>query len=82
MLEDPGASENLYISLVRHKAVVDVNEEGTEAAAVTAVEITRTSIERPTDRFTFVADRPFFFAIRDDLTGSIVFMGTLYDPSE
>lgn len=81
MLADSESSEDLYISLVKHKAVVDVNEEGTEAAAVTAVEIERTSIEVPRDRFTFTADRPFFFAIRDDLTGSIVFMGTLHDPS-
>lgn len=72
---------DLFISEVKHKAVVDVNEEGTEAAAVTSVEMRVTSVEAPKDRFTFVADRPFFFVIRDDETGSIVFMGAVYDPS-
>ncbi len=72
---------DLFISEVKHKAVVDVNEEGTEAAAVTSVEMRATSIEQPKDYFSFVADRPFFFVIRDDATGSILFMGALYDPS-
>ena len=72
--------ERLFISEVKHKAVVDVNEEGTEAAAVTSVEIRATSAQPPGDRFTFVADRPFFFVIRDDATGSVLFMGSLYDP--
>jgi len=72
---------DLFISEVKHKAVVDVNEEGTEAAAVTSVEIKATSIEAPRDRFSFVADRPFFFVIRDDSTGTILFVGALYDPA-
>ncbi len=72
---------DLFISEVKHKAVVDVNEEGTEAAAVTSVEMKATSIEAPQDRFSFVADRPFFFVIRDDATGALLFMGTLYDPA-
>ncbi len=71
---------NLFISEVKHKVVVDVNEEGTEAAAVTSVEIKATSFS-PDKHFTFVAERPFFFAIRDDLTGSIVFMGIIHHPS-
>jgi len=75
------AEGDLYISEVKHKAVVDVNEEGTEAAAVTSVEIKATSVEAPMDRFAFVADRPFFFVIRDDATGALLFMGTLYDPA-
>ncbi len=75
-----GSGGNLCISDVKHKAVVDVNEEGTEAAAVTSVEIKATSAS-PDKRFTFVADRPFFFAIRDDLSGSIIFMGVIHHPS-
>jgi len=75
------ADGELFISEVKHKAVVDVNEEGTEAAAVTSVEIKVTSVEALRDRFSFVADRPFFFVIRDDATGTILFMGTLYDPA-
>lgn len=75
------ADGELFISEVKHKAVVDVNEEGTEAAAVTSIEIKATSVEAPRDRFSFVADRPFFFVIRDDATGALLFMGTLYDPA-
>ncbi len=75
------ASRGVCISRVKHKAVVDVAEEGTEAAAVTSVEIKATSVAAPVDRFNFIADRPFFFAIRDDATGSILFLGAVYDPS-
>jgi len=68
----------LYISDVKHKSFIEVNEEGTEAAAATSVEI-RVESARP-DHFTMIADRPFFFAIVDDLTGAILFMGSLLDP--
>jgi serine protease inhibitor len=71
---------NLYISYVDHKAIVEVNEEGTEAAAVTKVGIdVYTSIggSQPS----FVVDRPFFFEIRDDRSGSILFMGKIYNPA-
>ncbi len=72
----------LYIQQVKHKAVVDVNEEGTEAAGVTSVIIGITSAQVPQERFSFVADRPFFFAIRDNQTGSVLFMGTVVDPQQ
>jgi serine protease inhibitor len=68
---------DLYISDVRHKTFVEVNEEGTEAAAVTSVEMTLTSMP---EMFTLVADRPFFFAIVDNQTGTILFMGSVLDP--
>ena len=61
---------DLYISRVDHKAVVEVNEEGTEAAAVTNVGVAVTSLPPQ-----FIADRPFFFAIRDNETGTVLFMG-------
>lgn len=70
---------NLYISDVRHKSFIDVNEEGTEAAAVTSVEIEVTSAPE-TEFFRMIADRPFFFAIADSMTGSILFMGSVADP--
>jgi serpin B len=63
-----------WISRVLHKAVIEVNEEGTEAAAVTIVEM----IESATPGF--YADRPFFFAIRDRHSGAILFMGRVMDP--
>lgn len=66
---------NLYIGEVLHKAVVEVNEEGTEAAAVTSVGI-RTTSAPPA----FIANRPFFFAIRDNETQTVLFMGTVVDP--
>ena len=67
--------KNLYIGEVLHKAVVEVNEEGTEAAAVTSVGIRATSAPPA-----FIADRPFFFAIRDNETKTVLFMGTVVDP--
>ncbi len=66
--------ENVFIGEVLHKAFVDVNEEGTEAAAATSVEI---RIESAPMLDTFRADRPFLFAIVDDTTSSILFLGTL-----
>ena len=67
--------KNLYIGEVLHKAVVEVNEEGSEAAAVTSIGIRETSAPPA-----FVADRPFFFAIRDNETKTVLFMGTVVDP--
>ncbi len=64
-----------YIEKVRHKTFVDVNEEGTEAAAVTSVEM-RYESAQPTVR----VDRPFLFAIRENYSGSILFMGKVVDP--
>ena len=67
---------DLFIDKVFHKAFVAVNEEGTEAAAATAVVMARVSIERET---IFRADHPFLFVIRDNATGSILFMGRVAD---
>jgi serpin B len=64
----------LYISLVKQKTYVDVNEEGTEAAAVTNVGISVTSAPV---RSTFRVDRPFVFVIRERLSGTILFMGKI-----
>jgi serpin B len=69
--------ERLFISHVVHKAFVDVNEAGTEAAASTAVVMDRTSLPPPG---VFNADHPFLFLIRDAKTGSILFMGRVGDP--
>jgi len=72
-------SKGLYISKVVHKAFVDVNEEGTEAAAATAVVMALKSMP-PLDMPVFRADRPFVFIIRDTRTGAILFIGRLSDP--
>lgn len=67
-----GIADNICISSVLHKALVDVNEQGTEAAAVTSVGIIATSVSEP---LYFIADRPFFFAIVDNENGNLLFMG-------
>jgi serpin B len=73
----------LYISNVIHKAYVDVNEEGTEAAAATAVTMEiQSKIVRPEEPKQFVADHPFIFIIRDSQTGSVLFMGRMIDPTK
>jgi len=73
-------SKELYVSKVLHRAVVEVNEEGTEAAAATAVMMMMRSamIHR---EINFRADHPFLFFIQDTATGSILFLGRLVKPS-
>jgi serpin B len=66
----------LHISAVKQKAFVEVDEEGTRAAAVTSVEVGITSAPP-----SFVADRPFVFAIRERLSGTLLFTGVVRDPS-
>ncbi len=72
-------SERISISEVLHKAFVEVNEEGTEAAAATAVIMTRSMAAnaRPVE---FRVDRPFIFLIRDNVTGALLFIGRVMDP--
>jgi serpin B len=75
-------SKNLFISQVIHKAFVDVNEEGTEAAAATAIIARPTSAPiKPRTPPVFTADHPFLFVIRDNRSESILFMGRVSDPS-
>ena len=66
-----------FIGDVLHKAGLEVNEEGAEAAAATAITLTRAAPEPPV-RLTF--DRPFLVAIRDDATGALLFLGAIRDP--
>lgn len=73
-------SQPSAISQVRHKTWVEVNEEGTEAAAATAIGIMPTSARIPQKPFEMVVDRPFFCAIRDQQTGTILFMGIVTRP--
>jgi len=72
-------AKSLFISKVLHKAFVEVNEEGTEAAAATAIIMELTAVMDPT---TFVADHPFIFLIQQKETGAILFTGKVTDPSE
>jgi len=70
----------LFLEKVHHKAVIEVNEEGTEAAAVTSVQVGITSVQQPRPPFKMVVDRPFLFAIRDGRTGMVLFIGAVYEP--
>lgn len=74
-------STPVAIDQVKHKTFVEVNEEGTEAAAVTSIGITRTSAEISPSPFQMVVDRPFFCAIRDNQTGTVLFMGSIVEPN-
>lgn len=71
---------DLYISNVPHKAVVSVDERGTEAAAATAVimGVTSAPVDEP---ITFAVDRPSIYRIRDNGTGTILFLERVMDPT-
>jgi serpin B len=68
-----------YISEVQHKTFMEVNEAGTEAAAATSVTVT-TRAALPQPPFQMTVDRPFFYAIQDETTGTILFMGAIGEP--
>jgi serpin B len=75
------AQERLFISDVIHEAYIDVDEEGTEAAAATAV-VMRLTSAMPGEYVTLDIDRPFLFAIRDRATGALLFLGRVTDPTK
>ncbi|WP_296557200.1 serpin family protein [uncultured Acetobacterium sp.] len=78
-LAEDGTAGNIYISEVKHKTFIEVDEVGTEAAAVTSVEVGVTSM--PAYDFELNFDRPFFYAIQDSESGAIIFIGAVFDPS-
>lgn len=72
------AMGNLAIDQVKQKCYIDVTEKGTEAAAVTSVQVRLTSVDRnPVARMT--VDRPYLFFIQDNQSGNILFMGKVVD---
>ncbi len=74
-------NRDLYIGFVIHKTFIDVNEKGTEAAAVTAVGMYTTSMPAdPPEKIRFTVDRPFLFAITERNTGAILFIGEMNAP--
>ena len=78
------SQEALFISRVLHEAFVEVNEEGTEAAAATAMEMTlgmAVSLSNLPAVPVFRADHPFLFAVRDRKSGTILFLGRVADPT-
>jgi serpin B len=78
MTSRPPREAPLAISDVIHRAVIDVTEEGTEAAAATAITMMTSSMPRNVEPF--VVDRPFLFYIADEATGAILFEGRISDP--
>lgn len=70
------------VSEVKHKTFVEVNEKGTEAAAVTSIGVRATSALPPQEPFRMIVNRPFFCVIQDRQTGTILFMGTIVNPEE
>jgi len=73
---------NAYITNVIHKTYIDVNEEGTEAAAVTGIMVGTALQHKEPEPFVFKADKPFFFMILDNRTRLVLFTGVLLDPSK
>ncbi len=71
-------TKDLYISAILHKAYIDVDENGTEAAAATAVVVGVTSM--PLDPIKVSIDRPFIFFILDNKSGTVLFMGKVINP--
>ncbi|HEY8239003.1 MAG TPA: serpin family protein, partial [Candidatus Limnocylindrales bacterium] len=72
--------DDLCISAVIHQANIDLDEEGTEAAAATGVIAGVTSM--PPEPVPMTVDRPFLFALRDVETGAILFLGRVVEPAE
>ena len=80
---DAGEGMNLFINEVIQKTYVEVNEEGTEAAAVTSVGMRLTAaMPGEFEKFSMVVDRPFLCAIRDMESGTILFLGAITDPGK
>ena len=83
MMESPNPNNRVYIQLVAHKAFIEIDEEGTEAAAATGVAMDEgdaTSTEIIPFTPVFRADRPFLYLIRDKKSGAILFLGRVSDP--
>ena len=81
---DSFEGESLYVSDIFQKACIEVNEEGTEAAAVTYafLGVTCSRNFEPPPEIDFVADHPFLFMIREDETGAMLFVGQVLNPLE
>lgn len=78
----PAPEGGVKIGQIEHRAVIEVVEEGTEAAAATAVVVVPVSAIRrePPKPIPFVVDRPFFFYVVDDTSGAVLFQGRIVDP--
>ena len=77
----PAGQGSFAIGAIVHRAVIDVMEDGTEAAAATAISVVAASAQRPPEELqVFHVDRPFWFAIMDEVSGAVLFQGRISDP--
>ncbi|KAL6987582.1 hypothetical protein U1Q18_013327 [Sarracenia purpurea var. burkii] len=79
MVDSP-VGRDLYVSGIINKSFIEVNEEGTEAATGSVSVVLKASPPRPTNKIDFVADYPFLFIIREDMTNVVLFIGHLLNP--
>jgi serpin B len=79
MIDD---SHQLFVGAVFHKSFLEVDEEGSTAAAATSVQMAATAIMRPRIEFNLVFDRPFLAAIVDEKSGAILFLAMIGDPKK
>ncbi|CAL1410858.1 unnamed protein product [Linum trigynum] len=80
MVESSAVGSNLSVSSIFHKSFIEVNEQGTEAGAASVGVIALRGL--PAEKIDFVADHPFMFLIKEDLTGMVLFSGHIVDPSQ
>ncbi|KAE8803014.1 serpin-N3.7 [Hordeum vulgare] len=78
MVDSP-MPQGLYISFVFHQAFVEVDEEGTEAAAATSLKLVPQQAKMP-PVLDFIADHPFIFLLREDISGVVLFIGHVVNP--
>jgi len=76
------SASEVWIDIVKQKSFLKVDEEGTEAAAVTQVGMVGAAAPPPGEPFEMIVNRPFFLAIRDATSGTILFMGAIVEPEE
>jgi serpin B len=76
-MTDSKSEDGVAITNVRHAVVVEIDEKGTKAAAATGVPMAKEVISNPPQ---VIADRPFFFAVRDEASGLVLFAGAVRDP--
>ena len=74
-------TRNLYVGFVKQEVAVEVNEEGSEAAAATAVNFGKLTVAMSFRTQMFIVDHPFIFYIRDKLTGMLLFQGRVVNPT-
>jgi serine protease inhibitor len=78
----PGRASRFFISSVLQSTYWKVDEEGSEATAVTSTGVRATAVARPEQPFQMIVDRPFFCAIQDQRSGALLFVGAIYDPAD